>query len=370
MKFTNRKLRSGIAMSIATLFTASLIVSCQKDSSVTPSDTLGTENVSQSLNSSHKGKPTTTTTPTTTTPTTTTPTTSTSSGTYTASGPITAKSNTTYSGLVIDLGSSSNVGFTLNGVTNVHITNCKIINTKSFGINVNNSSNITIDNTLVSNVGFGIYVQNSKTVKVNSNQLLNLNGINTSSLGHAVQFNNVTGGGNQVNNNRIENITGVALHPHDLINLYKSSGLAGDSIQVIGNWIRGGQRSLWPTSGSGAAGIVVGDLGGNYQVCRNNILVNPGYVGIQAQGGNHIKVDHNKIYSDSTPASLVGMSWGNYSGLSSSDVTYAYNQVKWFNLRNLEDDKPANTSGLTLVNNTWGASITASILPATIITMK
>ena len=128
--------------------------------------------------------------------------------------------------------------------------------------------------------------------------------------------------------------------------------------------------SLWPTSNSGAAGIVLGDVGGNYQVCRNNILVNPGYVGIQAQGGNHIKVDHNQIYSSSTPASLVGMSWGNYSGTSSSDVTYGYNKVKFMDHNNKEDDFGQNGSGVTLVNNTWGASVSASILPTTIITMK
>ena len=81
-------------------------------------------------------------------------------------------------------------------------------------------------------------------------------------------------------------------------------------------------------------------------------------------------VDHNLVYSASPPASLVGMSWGNYSGASSSDVTYAYNQVKWFNLRNLEDDFGQNGSGVTLVNNTWGANLTANILPVTIITMN
>ena len=290
--------------------------------------------------------------------------------TYTTSGPISAKSNTTYSNLLIDLNGSSTTGISVNGATNVHITNCKIINGAGFGINISNSSNVTVDNTFISDIGFGVYAYQSQSIKVNNNQMLNINGINTASLGHAIQFNGVTGGGTQINNNRIESIAGQALHPHDVINVYESSGLPGDSIQVIGNWIRGGQRTLWPTSNSGAAGIVIGDLGGSYQVCRNNILVSPGYVGIQAQGGSHIMVDHNKVYSDTSPASLVGMSWGNYSGESSSDVTYAYNQVKWFNLRNLEDDFGQNGSGVTLINNTWGANLTASILPATIITMK
>lgn len=288
-----------------------------------------------------------------------------------ASPAITAKTGQIINNITIDLAGGSQDGIVVNGVSNVTIKNVKIINGKGFGIHIyGNAKNITVDGVFISNIGFGLYAQDAQTVKVINSQMLNINGINTSSLGHAIQFNNVSGAGNQINNNRIESIDGVALHPHDVINVYASNGLPGDSIQVIGNWIRGGQRSLWPTANSGAAGIVVGDLGGSYQVCRKNILVSPGYVGIQAQGGNHIKVDHNLIYSSSNPASLVGMSWGNYSKLSSTDVTYAYNQVKWFNLRNLEDDFGQNGSGVTLVNNTWGANITADILPATIITMK
>jgi hypothetical protein len=287
------------------------------------------------------------------------------------SGPVTLRSNTTVSGLIIDLKNAATTGINGNGVTNVHITNCKIINSASFGINLYNCSNITIDNCFISNVGFGVNVQKSVTVKVNSNQMLNINGINTSSFGHAVQFNNVNGGGNQINNNRVENIAGVALHPHDILSVFQSNGLPGDSIQIIGNWIRGGQMSLWPTSGSGACGIGLGDVGGSYQVCRNNILVNPGYVGIQAQGGSHIKVDHNQIYSSSTPVSLLGMSWGNYSGTTTTDVIYANNRVRWYDYNNNEHSFGQNGTGVTLINDIWGATnISSSILPATIITMK
>src|ERR1700760_4985754 len=201
MKFQNRKLYKGIAMSIATLFTVSLITSCQKDSSVAPANStteLGNANSSTAL-----------------------ATTTTSTGTYKSSASVTAKSNTTYSGLVIDLGKGSGTGFTLNGVSNVHITNCKIINTTSYAIFVNNCSNITIDNCFISNVAFGVNVLSSKGVKVNSNQFLNINGNNAKGMfGHAVQFNGVSGGGNQINSNRIENIVGVAQNPHDMLSLY------------------------------------------------------------------------------------------------------------------------------------------------------
>ena len=145
-------------------------------------------------------------------------------------------------------------------------------------------------------------------------------------LGNFVQFNNVSGGGNQINTNKCEDITGVAKHPQDGLSVYKSDGVQGDSIQVIGNWIRGGQ--VLNDSG-GAAGIVLGDVGGSYQVARNNILVNPGYVDIQPQGETHIKIDHNTIYSSSAAMSRVGLSGGNYSGTPSTDVTVSYNKVKF-----------------------------------------
>ncbi|MDB5154534.1 MAG: hypothetical protein JWR54_3285, partial [Mucilaginibacter sp.] len=200
MKLQNRTARPAIAISIAALLTASFIASCQKDNatavptdSSTPTAPLGAQNLTQSL--------ATTTI-------------------YQSSGPIVAKSNTTYSGLVIDLGNSSNIGFALNGVSNVHITNCKIINTKNFAINLYNCSNVTVDNCIFSNVGFGVYAHQSKTIKVNNNYILNVNGINTSYLGHAVQFDHVNGAGNRINYNRIENIKGVAVHPHDQISVY------------------------------------------------------------------------------------------------------------------------------------------------------
>jgi hypothetical protein len=293
---------------------------------------------------------------------------------YRISGPIDAKSNTTYSNLLIDLNNAGTIGIRLNGVSNVRIKNCKIINSATFAINIFNCRNITIEHNLITNVGFGIYAQsNCQAIKINNNQFLNINGINESALGHAVQFNGISGRGNQINSNRIENVAGAALHPHDMISLFKSDGLPGDSIQVIGNWIRGGQQSFWPgksASESGACGIGVGDNGGSYQVVRNNILVNPGFIGIQAAGGSHISIDHNLIYSEPTPIGGAGLVWGNYTEQPSADVVYAYNQVKFLNSKGKEADYNANGPEVTLINNTWRANLTADILPVTIITMR
>jgi len=346
----------------------------------TTGSTTGTTTGSTTTGTTTGSTTTGTTTGSTTTGTTasTTTSTTTTTYTYTSSGPIMLRSNMTISGLSIDLGNASTVGITGNNVTNVHITNCRIVNTTGFAILLTSCSNITIDNCFISNVGFGVYAQGgSSAIKVNSNQFLNINGINTSSLGHAVQFNAVNGGGSQINNNRIENIAGVALHPHDIINLYQCNGLQGDSIQVIGNWIRGGQLTLWPDAGSGAAGILIADVSGSYQVCRNNILVNPGYAGIQCIGtGYGIKIDHNQIFSTKTAINSNAINI-----LDNNQITVSYNKTNWTNHNGinalLSDGEtqyylgsPASPTPINFNTNSWGAAISASILPTAIISMK
>ena len=300
--------------------------------------------------------------------------------TYRSSGPVILTSNTIISGLNIDLRNAPITGIIGKGISNVHITNCRIVNTTTFAIRLNNCSNVTIDNCFISNAGFGVYAENgSKSIKVNNNQFLNINGIDENYLGHAVQFNNVTGGGNQINNNRIENIAGVAQHPHDIINVYHSSGIPGDSIQVIGNWIRGGQLSKWPGKNDGACGIVLGDEYGSYQVARNNILVNPGAGGVanisNKGASTGIKIDHNLVFSVQTP--VTGQAIG---VISNSQADVGYNRINWTNSSggNTVNSAPysqywlaSSPTPLNWSTNTWAdKSIDDSILPAIIITMN
>ena len=290
-----------------------------------------------------------------------------------ASSPIkyTNKSNIVLDGLTIDCNNEKVPGIQLHFCSNIYIKNCKISNSLFYGIKLYNCTNITIENCFITNVQAGVYAQESKTIKVNNNQFLNMNGPYPS--GNFVQFDNVNGGGNRINYNKCENIAGVAKHPQDGLSVYKSNGLPGDSIQVIGNWIRGGQISH---DSGGACGIGLGDNGGSYQVVRYNILVNPGYVGIQPQGGTHIKVDHNTIYSSRTPVSLLGLSRGNASDKPSSDVYIGYNMVNWtdFNGNNAPSNcawyDPKTETPLGWETNKLAAPVDSTVLPRTIITMK
>lgn len=250
----------------------------------------------------------------------------------------------------------------LRNCSNIRITRCRLTDSKKEGILLENCRNIVIDDNYIANVQTGVNAKRSVTIKVNHNRFLNMNG--PFPAGCAVQFNNINGPANQINYNRVVNIPGEAEHPQDQLSVYQSNGLPGDSIQVIGNWIKGGQ--ITKDSG-GAAGIVLGDVGGSYQVARDNIVINGGFIGMQVQGGSHIKMDHNTIYSSRTEYTCDGLSYGNYSGKPSTDVEISYNKIRFYNKDNHEVDvwldlktvqKPKGWE-----TNELGADIDEKVLP-------
>lgn len=269
---------------------------------------------------------------------------------------------------VVDIQNGGAIGILIQNCKNVVIRNCTVKNSTNDGIQLTGCTNVEIYNCLLTNVKAGVDAIKCVSVNVHDDQFLNMNGPFPS--GNFVQFNNVSGPGCRINNNRCEDIAGVAKHPQDGLSVYQSNGLPGDSIQVIGNYIRGGQ--VQNDSGGGAA-IVLGDVGGTYQVARYNLVVNGGFVGMQVQGGSHIKMDHNTIYGAATPYSNCGLCYGNYSGKTSTDITISYNKVKYFQTKGSEMDAWVDPkAGYTPIGwstNILKANIDASILPATLITM-
>jgi hypothetical protein len=336
----------GSLVVIIGLITTSLISSCSKDSQqVEPAATSSTEVPTNSMKGSFTSHALTTT--------------------YTSHSPISyySKSNITISGLSINGGTN---GIALYNCSNVHITNCKVYNTSSFGIMLNNCTNVTVDWCYVTNAKSGVHVYKGSGIKVNNNQFYNMNGPFPD--GCFVQFAGVTGGGNQINYNKCQDDAWHG-HPQDGISLYQSYGKLGDSIQVFGNQIKGGQVQF---DSGGAAGIVLGDVGGAYQVARWNKVVNSGYVGMQVVGGNNIKMDHNLIYSSSTPVSNTGINVGNYSGQSMWNINVSHNWIRWYQRTGSEWDlwldKVATPAGWS--TNIPKASIGATIVSSPLITMN
>jgi len=333
---------SGVPVCLTLALTLFFITSCQKESSTNPETSPGValSNVSgSSFATVSKSK-------------------------YIVSKPITLNGahNITIRGDSINGGTVPCI--TLNNCSNIRITHCKLINSKTLGIYVTGCSYIHIDSSFVGNVSTGVYAVNSKSIQVQDNQMKNMQG--PYPRGAFVQFDNVSGGDNRVKGNKLENILGQS-YPEDAISMYKSNGLPTDNIYITNNWIRGGGPS------KSGGGIMLGDNGGSYQVAESNILVNPGQYGMAVSGGTHMQIVANEIYAKAQSFTNVGLYYWNQSGLPSSSITISNNKVNF-------------TSGMYGINNSyigagnatptgwstniWNASINASILPTTIITMN
>jgi len=290
--------------------------------------------------------------------------------TYRSSAPIsyTGKNNITISGLTITAGSVPAIS--LKNCINVHITKSRFVNgtaVAAVGIWLYNCTNVTIDSCYFSNVSGGIFASNSTQIYVARNQMLNMNG--PQPRGQFVQFSACYGSGNKIMGNRFENIMGES-NPEDAINIYMSHGVSGSPITVSGNWIRGGGPS------STGGGINLGDGGGSYQTASNNILVNPGQYGVAVSAGNNMQILSNKIYAAKNTFTNVGtFAWNQYSSTTGcSIVAISGNHVNWTASGGYQNPSWDGGNCGTIVgwaNNAFGdPNITASILPATIITMK
>ena len=355
----------GLKLALLLALPAVFISSCQKETAVTPeaattsqsaSSLIGTEATAKSL-----VKLATTTTTFLGAP-------------INSTAPISLykKSNVTISGASITGGSAPCIQLT--NCTNIHITKCKLTGSTNYGILIGSGcSNILIDSCLITNVATGVFAVSCPNgqIRVQYNQFQNMKG--PYPKGDYVQFSNVGGHYNRIQYNTGENISGQS-NPEDGISIYKSNGVAGDPICVIGNSLRGGGPS---TTGSG---ITVGDQGGSYILVQNNKLVNTGYMGMQVAGGHDIQLTGNNITSTAFAWSHQGLGCGNYSGLSSYSITINANQVKWISGK-ASDQLKGSTSiekdasyqvGTTMPTgwstNVLGAAISSTILPSTLIT--
>ena len=208
------------------------------------------------------------------------------------------------------------------GSSNITIKNCFFNKATAEAIDIENSSNITIVNCLFNGVVTGVYALNSQTIKINDNQFVNVRMRDIGGRGQFVQFNNVSGAGNEINNNKGENFLGES-DPEDLISMYNSSGTAASPISIRGNMFRGGGPS------SSGGGIMTGDNGGSYQVAENNILLDPGQYGMAAAGGSNISLINNKIFAKQQPFTNNPLYVWAQAGASCSNITVMGNRVNW-----------------------------------------
>lgn len=254
------------------------------------------------------------------------------SNTYTGHATVnsTGSGKITFIGDSINSGNSSTPCIHLTNYDTVIIKHCKLINSSAQAILLTNVKYSIIDSNYMANVSDGVHDNVSPYDHVpgriffRHNYIKNILG--PFPLGNAIQLNQVHAG-SIIAYNYIECIDSSGRHPQDILSIYKSNGLTGDSIMVINNFIKGGQVN---NDSGGAAGIVLNDVGGSLQVARGNRLVNPGAVGIQVQGGFGSKVDHNYIYGDGHGAlSFEGLQYGNYASDTTYNITMSSNTVYW-----------------------------------------
>jgi hypothetical protein len=266
---------------------------------------------------------------------------------------------------------------TLNNCQNVHITMCRFSNTNGISVRLNNCTNVTVDYNFFTMVNFGVCATNCVGTKVNFNQGLNLwapvkyNG----NFAHFVQFINCSGAGQQINDNKFHNIDGVAIHAHDIVSIYQTSGTSASRVQIKRNQIKGGQwAGGFPNSGDTGTGITAPDVSGAWYEITDNVVVNSGVNGIICVGtGSNILVDKNIIVNDNKNAKV------SYDGFTctgaKTNIVVSNNRVHWL-------DSKGNSVGYwfgggstikggTLTNNNWNdTSLNSSIIPDSFITYK
>ena len=72
-----------------------------------------------------------------------------------------------------------------------------------------------------------------------------------------------------------------------------------------------------------------GGGGGGNQICRKNILVSPGQVGIGVAGGDNILVQGNTVIGGQSDVSNVGIYAWNQSNAPGGTITVSNNRVSW-----------------------------------------
>lgn len=251
-------------------------------------------------------------------------------GSYTESAAIqhVGKSNFVIEGSAFT-SSSSKYLIVLYSCKNVIIRNNKFGSSPvNLAIYLDNCENITIIDNTFENVQSGMVAHNSRGIKFEYNDMTNVVGPlkGGGKIGNMAIFDKVTGPGNSISYNVCENISGES-YPEDIINVNQSHGTSESPIMVRGNWLRGGGPS------SSGGGIILGDVGGSYQIAENNIVVDPGQYGISIAGGNNMTLRNNKVFSSRKSYNNVGIYAANwYESLGNSyNITVTNNAVNYTN---------------------------------------
>jgi len=288
----------------------------------------------------------------------------------------TALSNHTYDALFIDAGNTNNNCIDIpNGTKNVTITHCYLKNShKATGaIHIGKDcKNITIMYNRIDSSYRGVNIVNSGNVAIverdtnihiNYNRFYNIKDAagHPNGGGSHIQWNNITGPGNQMNYNDCLT-TVISDDVGDILSFYQSNGTPTSQMQCIGNCIEGGS-----TLDAGKSAFIGGDVGGSWQVIEYNICVNSGAQGGQLVGGNNIRVSYNKAFGVQTAYTYEGFASGNFGGGTPFNDTVSFNRAKWFNRSGSRLDFYYSSGGGNPLPQGWASNVSDDTLSAALL---
>jgi len=246
--------------------------------------------------------------------------------------------------------------------TRVTIRNCWIHDSPNCGVDTYQGRDLRIEGCRLERVASGVYALESRDVEVEGNFARNVQG--PYPRGQMTQFNNVMGSKCAVRGNYAINDFGKS-HPEDVINIFQSRGEAGGPIVIEDNYLVGDLAKGSQGKSKTGSGIMLGDLGGAYELCRRNVILSAGQAGMGVAGGTYIRVEDNLILGGRSDVSNTGLYAWNQSKKPSHDVTVAHNRVHWTDLHGEETSWWAGggVGHLQLIENHFADESLATAIP-------
>jgi hypothetical protein len=230
-----------------------------------------------------------------------------------------------------EIGPCAGNAITLQDSARVRVERNNIRDARNNGVLAVGSNSIQVRSNYIDRASTAIRAVRSTGVTVDLNGAMNIRGPFPD--GQLAQFDNVYGGGNKIRCNATDLSVGQpnpsttfstpTIRTEDIINTWMSNGLSTDPIEISYNRLKGGGSFT-------GSGIMTGDGGGSWITAIGNRIVNPWNAGIGVAGGNNIRIERNRIFSDMpTHIAGEGLYIRNFYQSACYNITHNQNEIKW-----------------------------------------
>jgi hypothetical protein len=230
-----------------------------------------------------------------------------------------------------EIGPCAGNAIQVENASRVRVAGNNVVDVRNTGVTIVGSSNVQVLSNFFDRASSAVKAFRSTAVTVDLNAALNIRGPFPD--GQLAQFDSVYGGGNKIRCNATDLSIGQPnpsttfstpqIRTEDIINTWMSSGVSGDPIEISYNRLKGGGSFT-------GSGIMTGDGGGSWIYAIGNRIVNPWNAGIGVAGGNNIRIERNRIYSDMpTHISGEGLYIRNFYAPACFNITHNANEIKW-----------------------------------------